>query len=109
MTLPGEKSPEQELLMFLQSNSEQVNEYFSQQSCLISGMTHAHFLNDDLKNYANGKERDQYKEWFKAHVALFDSTFLYYYWAKEYQAEIDKFIEQLSFLCDKLGRQLGYF
>lgn len=109
MTLPGEKSPEQELLMFLQSNSEQANEYFSQQSCLTSGMTHAHFLNDDLKNYANGKERDQYKEWFKAHVALFDSTFLYHYWAKEHQTEIDEFIGQLSNLCNKLGRQLGYF
>lgn len=109
ITLPGTKSPEQELLSFLKSKSEYADEYYAQESCLQSGITFSYFSNIDLNSFANAKPRVQYKEWFNQHKSLFDETFLFDYWAKAHETEVERFVQELSQLCNTIGKRLGFF
>lgn len=44
--------------------------------------------------YSQHTERERYKEWFKEHMGVFDSTKLFDFWAKDNPEIVEKFVQE---------------
>lgn len=105
--LPSTKSIEESLYDFLTSNSDNSNEYLTQQMCLENGLTYNYFKNTDLSIFKRrGKKREKLKEWFKYHQAQFDDTNLFRYWIKDYEQEGNDLIESIKNAVSIISKKL---
>lgn len=105
--LPSKKSIEESVLSFLQSNSQNAKDYFSQYSCLANGLTYTHFQNINLNNYKKrGKKREKIKAWFNVYKERFDETNLFEYWKKEHDIECNKLIEDIENAINEISKKL---
>lgn len=57
--LPSKKSIEESVLSFLQSNSQNAKDYFSQYNCLANGLTYTHFQDINLNNYKKEERKEK--------------------------------------------------
>lgn len=105
--LPSKKSIEESVLSFLQSNSQNAKDYFSQYNCLANGLTYTHFRNINLNNYKKrGKKREKIKAWFNVYKERFDETNLFEYWEKEHDIECKKLIEDIENAINEISKKL---
>lgn len=105
--LPSKKSIEESVLSFLQSNSQNAKDYFSQYNCLANGLTYTHFQNINLNNYKKrGKKREKIKAWFNIYKERFDETNLFEYWKKEHDIECNKLIKDIKNAINEISKKL---
>ena len=109
MYLPGNQSPESELLKFLQNKSEHSTQYFDQDICFENGLTLSLFSNLDLSKYTSGPKREQLKMWFNQYLSLFESSNVFYYWSEENNMEITAFKDEFKEKLNTLRKRLSYF
>ncbi len=99
--LPGGKSPENIILDFLTSNTEDANRFFAQPLCLNQALTKNYFLQQPQKG------RSTLKEWFRDHQQIFQDTHLMTFFAETYAKEIDDLYISLKNAYNKIAKFQG--
>ncbi|MBE6106791.1 ATP-dependent endonuclease [Anaerovibrio lipolyticus] len=108
MFLPGEQSPENELLNFLKEETDSSRMYYDQDICFENGLTLSYFSNINISTFSKGAVREQLKNWFNTYLSLFEESNVFYYWSEENRQAITDFKKDFNEKLKAIRKRLDY-
>ena len=99
------ESPEKTLRDFLMS--EKANNFYSNNSNKIQEINRTYFLEHDIVQSGNKKERELAKDWFKKHKILLEKGKLFDAWKKENEDFVKVFRENFIVLHNRIAERIN--
>lgn len=90
LKLPGDVRPEEVIYNYI-INLPETHPYWESSDKFGMNWTYFKENGPNAETYTQEKEREKYKQWFKDHKNVFDSTKLYEFWANDNGEKVNTF------------------